>query len=58
MFPAMNESETRKTMFYYVPVVAKVQLFVHNVLKYHQVHDCYKVVTIRVESNFFNNVTL
>ncbi len=31
-------------MFYYVPAVVKVQMFVHNVIIYHQVHNCYNVV--------------
>ena len=44
-------------MFYYVPAVVKVQLFVHNVLKYLQIHSCNNV-TIQVERNFFNYVTL
>ncbi len=31
---SFRKKKTRKTMFYYVPAVVKVLLFVHNVLKY------------------------
>ncbi len=40
-------------MFYYVPALVKVQLLVHNVLNYQPVHNCYKIVTIWVESILF-----
>ena len=47
-------------MFYYVPAVVKVQMFVHNVKVStdSQLLQSGNNATIRVESNFFNNVTL